>query len=42
MNEASVLDRLAEAEVFQFADWPNEDVPRVSAGVYAIWVIGTF
>jgi len=32
-----VLDRLAAAEVFRFADWPNEDVPRVTAGVYAIW-----
>ncbi len=21
----------------RFADWPNEDVPRVAAGVYVIW-----
>ena len=37
MTEASALDRLAEAEVFQFADWPNKHVPLVCAGVYAIW-----
>ena len=22
---------------YQFADWPNRDVPLVAAGVYAIW-----
>ena len=22
---------------FRFADWPNKEIPSVSAGVYAIW-----
>lgn len=37
MTEVSPLARLAEAELFQFSDWPNEHVPLVAAGVYAIW-----
>ena len=37
MTEVSPLVRLAQGEMFQFADWPNKQVPLVSAGVYAIW-----
>ena len=25
------------SERFRFSDWPNPNVPRVAAGVYAIW-----
>ncbi len=29
--------RLGFSRLYRFADWPNPDVPRASAGVYAIW-----
>jgi hypothetical protein len=25
------------SDLYRFSDWPNRQVPRVSAGVYAIW-----
>lgn len=25
------------SERFKFSDWPNKDIPKVSAGIYAIW-----
>jgi hypothetical protein len=25
---------------YRFADWPNESVPKVAAGVYTIWDAG--
>jgi hypothetical protein len=31
------LQHLQTGTRFRFADWPNPSVPRVSAGVYAIW-----
>jgi len=31
MNASSFSDR------HRFADWPNDDIPAIAAGVYAIW-----
>ena len=28
---------MLESERYRFQDWPNRDIPNVSAGVYAIW-----
>jgi len=25
------------SKLFKFSDWPNKDIPNVSAGIYAIW-----
>lgn len=25
------------SKLFKFSDWPNKDIPSVSAGIYAIW-----
>jgi hypothetical protein len=25
------------SERYKFADWPNKDIPKVAAGIYAIW-----
>ena len=33
----NVFDRGLFSERFAFKDWPNPQIPRVSAGVYAIW-----
>ena len=22
---------------YKFSDWPNSDIPKISAGIYAIW-----
>lgn len=37
MTDAVQPDAGAFSARFRFADWPNPDVPRVAAGVYAIW-----
>jgi hypothetical protein len=31
------VDELASGPLFQFADWPEERVPRRAAGVYTVW-----
>lgn len=31
------MDALQDGPVFRFADWPSEQVPRRSAGVYTVW-----
>jgi len=25
------------SELYKFSDWPNRSIPKVTAGVYAIW-----
>lgn len=38
MNEAEDPVRLLESGLlYRFADWPNDEVPRVAAGVYTVW-----
>jgi hypothetical protein len=31
------MDSLVTGPVFRFADWPNDQVPRRTAGVYTVW-----
>jgi hypothetical protein len=31
------LQSLESGTAYHFSDWPNEAVPKVSAGVYTIW-----
>ena len=31
------LDLLETGRSYRFSDWPNESVPKIAAGVYAIW-----
>jgi hypothetical protein len=31
------MDRLATGPVLRFADWPNDQMPCRSAGVYTVW-----
>lgn len=35
-----LLPSLESGPTYRFADWPNESVPKVSAGVYTIWDAG--
>src|SRR5436189_874200 len=32
-----MLEQLEDGVLFSFRDWPNQQVPQVAAGVYAIW-----
>ena len=32
-----LLPSLESGPTYRFADWPNQSVPKVSAGVYTIW-----
>jgi hypothetical protein len=32
-----ISQKLAAAPLYRFADWPAQDIPRVAAGVYAIY-----
>lgn len=36
-TEAAIAD-LETGKLFPFADWPNEEIPRVSVGVYTVWL----
>jgi hypothetical protein len=36
-NAAGIMERLATATMFRFADWPDDLVPRRAAGVYTVW-----
>ncbi|MGV9380023.1 hypothetical protein ACWDRB_29670 [Nonomuraea sp. NPDC003707] len=31
------VKELQEGPLFKFSDWPNEQVPDVSIGVYTVW-----
>jgi hypothetical protein len=33
----SPLEKLANGPLFRFAEWPNQEVPNVAAGVYTVW-----
>jgi hypothetical protein len=37
-----LLHELGAGPAYRFADWPNELVPRVAAGVYTVWEQQTF
>jgi phosphate-selective porin len=31
------VEELERGQSYRFADWPNQKVPRVAAGVYTVW-----
>ncbi|MEC9352037.1 MAG: hypothetical protein VYD81_01855 [Planctomycetota bacterium] len=37
MSTEAVIAGLETGKLFSFSDWPNEEIPRVSVGVYTIW-----
>ena len=37
MSTETVIAGLETGKLFSFSDWPNEEIPRVSVGVYTIW-----
>ena len=37
MSFAEELEILRSGPTYAFADWPNSEMPKVSAGVYTIW-----
>jgi hypothetical protein len=37
MDDLKSRNALATGPVFRFADWPNHQVPRRTAGVYTVW-----
>jgi hypothetical protein len=37
VGNAEPMSAPVTSPVFRFADWPNDQVPRRAAGVYAIW-----
>jgi hypothetical protein len=39
-RQDTLLHSLESAPSCRFADWPNESVPKVAAGVYTIWDAG--
>jgi hypothetical protein len=36
-RQGNLLHSLESGPSYRFADWPNESVPKVAAGVYTIW-----
>ena len=36
-TEATIAD-LETGKLFSFGDWPNDEIPRVSVGVYTVWL----
>src|SRR5688500_6884423 len=36
-SAAERLKRLEGAPRYQFADWPNAEIPTIAAGVYTVW-----
>jgi len=32
-----VIDDLVNGEMYLFSDWPNDDLPDIAIGIYAIW-----
>ena len=37
MNPESLLSHLSSGAACRFVDWPNTEIPAVTAGVYTIW-----
>ena len=42
MHIEDAIEQLAKAERFSFRDWPNKSIPRVAAGVYAVYYNSEF
>lgn len=38
MSTEAAIAGLETGKLFSFGDWPNEDIPRVSVGVYTVWL----
>ena len=38
MSTEAAIPGLETGKLFSFADWPNEDIPLVSVGVYTVWL----
>lgn len=38
MSTEAVIAGLETGKLFSFSDWPNEEIPRVSVGVYTVWL----
>ena len=38
MSTEAAIPGLETGKLFSFADWPNEEIPLVSVGVYTVWM----
>jgi hypothetical protein len=38
MSTDAAIPALETGQLYSFANWPNEDIPRVSVGVYTVWL----
>ena len=38
MSTEAAIACLETGKLFSFSDWPNEEIPRVSVGVYTVWL----
>lgn len=38
MSTEAAIPGLETGKLFSFSDWPNEEIPRVSVGVYTVWL----
>ena len=36
-RELSLMNELENGDLFEFKEWPNDAIPTVAAGLYAIW-----